>query len=239
MFDFRKEEKIELQSAKNDLNDNEKILDDIHHYLFSGEELNLEIINDLMINLQIVDEGVKEYYAKINDSLKGKLKKLVNNSGKYTIEDLIFLTFVVIIGLFLKFYSFPLIFVIVSLKARKDKADEKLAVLIKEVNGLFQATRGRIKNYKNVLDIKYSRLRVIDDNNTRDDDALIVANDYLEMYLDDRIMLDDIPANIQNIMLMMLQNELGEGTLEKLLTLVKNQKNKNMVERKRKMAALN
>ena len=59
MFDFRKKEIIEIQSAKKDLKDNERILDEIHHYLFAGEELNLEIINEIMLHLQIVDEGVK------------------------------------------------------------------------------------------------------------------------------------------------------------------------------------
>ncbi len=239
MFDFRKKEIIEIQSAKKDLKDNERILDEIHHYLFAGEELNLEIINELMLHLQIVDEGVKEYYAKINDSLKGKSKVLVNTSRKYVLEDLLIMLFLIVMGLFLKFYSFPLIFVIVSLKALKDKADEKLAVLIKDFNGLFRITNRRIKNYKNVLEIKYNRLRVVDDSDTREDNELIIANQYLEMYLDDRIVLGDIPSNIQNILLMMLQNELGEGTLERLLALVKSGKNENMAERKRKMASLN
>lgn len=235
MFNFRKKEKIELQSAKNDLKDNERILNEIHHYLFAGEELNLEIIDELMINLQIVDEGLKEYYAKINDSLKGKLKVLVNTSRKYAFEDLLIILLSIVMGLFLKLYSFPLIFVIVSLKACKDKVDEKLAVSIKEVNGLFKAMNGRIKNYKNVVEIKYNRLRTVDESSAREDDDIIIANQYLEMYLDDRIFLDDIPLNIQSVLLMMLQNELGEGTLEKLLTLVKNRKNENMIERRRKM----
>lgn len=176
MFDFRKKEKIELHSAKNVLKDNERILDGIQYYLFAGEELNLEIIDELMINLQIVDEGVKEYYAKINGSLKGKLKVLVNTSRKYALEDLLIILFLVVIGLFLKLYSFPLIFVIASLKACKDKADEKLAVSIKEVNGLFKAMNGRIKNYKNVVEIKYNRLRTVDESSVREDDDIIIAN---------------------------------------------------------------
>ena len=182
MFDFRKKEIIEIQSAKKDLKDNERILDEIHHYLFAGEELNLEIINELMLHLQIVDEGVKEYYAKINDSLKGKSKVLVNTSRKYVLEDLLIMLFLIVMGLFFKFYSFPLIFVIVSLKALKDKEDEKLVVLIKDFNGLFRITNRRIKNYKNVLEIKYNRLRVVDDSDTREDNEFIIANQYLEMY---------------------------------------------------------
>ena len=80
---------------------------------------------------------------------------------------------------------------------------------------------------------------MVDDSDTREDNEFIIANQYLEMYLDDRIVLGDIPSNIQNILLMMLQNELGEGTLERLLALVKSGKNENMAERKRKMASLN
>lgn len=241
MFNFRKKDIAELQTSENDLKFSDEILNEIHHYLFSGEELNLEIIEDLMLKLQITKEGVEEYFANQDKSLKGKVKKEFIRFGRYTRKEFIYFGILILSVLILGDKAMYAALALALFKQYNDEADDKLDVVIenkdKSINELFQIMNSRIKHYENVLKLKQSKLRVISDSNDRENNILILANEYLEMCLDDRITLDDIPVNIQNVILVMLQNELGEGSLEELLnqarsmrlgnTSIRNKVNKN------------
>lgn len=240
MFNFRKKDIAELQTSENDLNASDEILNEIHHYLFSGEELNTKILENLMLKLQITKERVDQHLF-YSDASNSKVKKEFIRFGRYTRKEFIYFGILILSVLILGDKAMYAALALALFKQYNDEADDKLDVVIenkdKSINELFQIMNSRIKHYENVLKLKQSKLRVISDSNDRENNILILANEYLEMCLDDRITLDDIPVNIQNVILVMLQNELGEGSLEELLnqarsmrlgnTSIRNKVNKN------------
>lgn len=237
MFNYRKKDITNLQIAEKDLNDNEKILDSIQHWLFSGEEINAEILENLMVKLQIANETIGKYLSRSDYSLNRKVKKEFRRFGRYTRKEFIYFGILILSVLILGDKAMYAALALALFKQYNDSADDKLDVVIenknKSINELFQIMSSRIMHYENVLKLKQSKLKVISDSNNMENNILILANQYLEMFLNDRIAISDIPLDIQNVILVMLQNELGEGSLEELLNQARSMKLENTSIRNR------
>lgn len=225
MFDLFKKEKLVLQHIKTNINDIKNILDEVHASLFSVDTLEEERLKEL-------EEKIKKAYEKRENCPSLEINK---NVGSHLLRSLLYEFFWVELVFFLALtlgvtnFSIPIFLVIGVYKGLKDRRNEKISLIVEKeekiLEDLYKEVGGRIKYYKNIIAIKEAKLKVIDDPEEKDS-PLILANRYLEMLLDNEITLLDIPIDIQKVMLVMLQNELGiTGSLIELIEVLK-EKNK-------------
>lgn len=238
MFNFRK--KVNESEFPNDaLRLNEDILNKIHNSLFSGQKLTLDDIEILVLDLLLAKGSVEEYFQSIDNTFKGKAKKEIFNLGKMVNKELYYFGILIILVLIFGPYAFLLALFLGVSRHDKDKKDAKIEILKvqneKDVHELFEEFKRRIANYEDILMLKRDRLKMQEESYNRTTDYyLVLVNDYLGLCLNDRITLLDVPSNIQQTMLIMLQNDLQTtGTLEELIGLAKAKMKGNIQERVR------
>lgn len=187
-------------------------LNNIHHTLFSGEPLNIEELDASSAKLSLYREFIKntENCLKSSENVSSLKHKLS------LIPYFMFLSFFLIpFSIFYPLFITYLLY-LNNCFTKRLEYHEKVTKLKSDLSQL----KRRIINYLEVTTAKELKLEEVAEQDYLDN--LVIANNYLQAYLEQQIDLANIPLNVQEYLTKMLQFELriNDKSLKDMLNIM-------------------